>query len=250
MATLPADGSYYVHIGDTARQGGEEYGYRLRISAPQPDFDLRVVPSSLTVRAKSSATLTIYAQRKDGFTGPIKLILKDPSAGFSIAPITLSSTQTVARFNLKTDLLVTKEPASLSILGSAKVGGRELAHAAVPAEDRMQAFLWRHLVPAKDLRVLVFDPAYEPPPKRIAWACPPPAIVTNTLVSATASNATNIIARTNSAADTNTVAAADKPKFTRQQVAVRLKQLKLLFEEEMLTDEFYGEKVAECAAAE
>jgi len=35
MARLPAEGAYYVHLGDTARKGGEEYGYRLRISAPQ-----------------------------------------------------------------------------------------------------------------------------------------------------------------------------------------------------------------------
>ena len=53
MARLPADGTYYVHIGDTARHGGEEYGYRLRLSAPQPDFELRVVPSSLSLRGKS-----------------------------------------------------------------------------------------------------------------------------------------------------------------------------------------------------
>ena len=86
MARLPADGTYYVHIGDTARQGGEEYGYRLRLSAPQPDFELRVVPSSLSLRSKSSGTLTVYAQRKDGFTGPIKLSLKDPPAGFSASP--------------------------------------------------------------------------------------------------------------------------------------------------------------------
>jgi hypothetical protein len=30
-------------------------------------------------------------------------------------------------------------------------------------EDRMQAFLWRHLVPAQDFKALVFDPSYEPP---------------------------------------------------------------------------------------
>ena len=47
MVKLPADGTYYVHLGDTARNGGEEYAYRLRISAPQPDFALRVVPSSV-----------------------------------------------------------------------------------------------------------------------------------------------------------------------------------------------------------
>jgi hypothetical protein len=38
----------------------------------------------------------------------------------------------------------------------------------------MQAFLWRHLVPAGDFKVLVFDPAYKPPLKRV----PPPVKLT------------------------------------------------------------------------
>jgi hypothetical protein len=231
MATLPADGAYFVHIGDTARQGGEEYAYRLRISAPQPDFDLRVVPSSLSLRSKSTATLTIYAQRKDGFAGPIKLTLKDPPAGFSAYSVTLSSTQTVARLTIKTDLVATKEPVDLSVIGTAKLSDQELAHEALPCEDRMQAFLWRHLVPAKDLKVLVFDPAYQPPPKRIVPAHPPSVIV------ATAPASTNAIAGTN---------APNKPKFTKQQIAGRLRELKVLFEEGMLTDGFYNAKVAEC----
>jgi hypothetical protein len=39
-----------------------------------------------------------------------------------------------------------------------------------------------------------------------------------------------------------------KPKFTKQQVAGRLRQLKLLFEEGLLTEDFYARKVAECEA--
>jgi hypothetical protein len=236
MATLPADGAYYVHIGDTARHGGEEYGYRLRLSEPQPDFALRVVPSSLSLRPKSSGTLTIYAQRKDAFAGPIKLDLKAPAPGFSASRVTLSATQTVARFTIKTDLLATKEPVNLSVIGTAQIGGQELTHEAVPAEDKMQAFLWRQLVPAKDLKVLVFDPGYEPPPKRT------PAISPSAFAVAKAPIATNAIV------GTNAVSAAEKSKFTKQQVASRLRQLKLLFEEGMLTDEFYAEKVAECEA--
>ena len=50
-ATLPADGVYYLYLGDAQQKGGPEYAYRLRISAPQPDFALRVVPSSINVRA-------------------------------------------------------------------------------------------------------------------------------------------------------------------------------------------------------
>lgn len=43
---------------------------------------------------------------------------------------------------------------------------------------------------------------------------------------------------------------AGKPKFTKQQVKGRLRQLKLLYEEGLLTDEFYEAKVRECEAAQ
>lgn len=39
-----------------------------------------------------------------------------------------------------------------------------------------------------------------------------------------------------------------KPKFTKQQVAGRLRELKLLYEEGLLTEKFYTKKVAECEA--
>jgi hypothetical protein len=51
----------------------------------------------------------------------------------------------------------------------------------------------------------------------------------------------------------NLVAAIDpnagKPKFTKQQLAGRIRQLTLLYEEGLLTDEFYEEKVREFEAA-
>ncbi len=43
---------------------------------------------------------------------------------------------------------------------------------------------------------------------------------------------------------------AVKPKFTKQQVAGRLRQLRLLFEEGLLTEDFYARKVAECEVAQ
>ena len=229
---LPADGTYYVHLGDTARQGGEEYAYRLRLSAPRPDFALRVVPSSITFRSKGYSNVTVYAIRKDGFSGPIKLDLKDPPPGFTSYPIWLSPGQIVARLGVKTDLVDTKLPVTLAIEGSAKIGGRDVAHDAVPAEDKMQAFLWRHLVPAKELKAMVVDPSYESPKKRAAHLLPPPAAPVKATTVASANSA------------------AAKPKFSKKQVAGRLRQLELLLEEGLLTDAFYKEKVAECEAAQ
>ena len=241
MAKLPVDGTYYVHIGDTARKGGEEYGYRLRISAPQPDFELRVVPSSVSLPLNATATVTIYAARKDGFAGPIKLALKDPPAGLSAVPVVMKGTENVARLILKSARATTKESVQLSVVGSAKLGEREFAHEAVPAEDKMQAFLWRHLVPASDLRVMVYDPRYQPPPARVPRTRPPVVVAAATVVQAVANVGTR-----NAGAVAATGSTAAKPKFTKQQIVGRLRQLKLLYEEGLFTDDFYDAKVAEC----
>jgi hypothetical protein len=49
----------------------------------------------------------------------------------------------------------TDDPLRLSLEGRATIQGRQVVHAAVPAEDMMQAFAYRHLVPAKELDVAV-----------------------------------------------------------------------------------------------
>jgi hypothetical protein len=235
MARLPADGKYFIHVGDTARQGGEEYAYRLRLSPPQPDFELRATPSSARIRTNSSTVLTVFAQRKDGFTGSIKLVLKNPPEGYSAVPVKVTAGQNNAALTIKGPATRGKQPVSLTIVGSAKVGEKEITHEAVPAEDRMQAFLWRHLVPARELKVLAYDPNYELPPKRLVPTRPPVVVVTNVVVA------------TKAIVGTNTVAAA-KPKFTKSQVARRLRELKMLYEEGVLTTAFYNEKMDECDA--
>jgi hypothetical protein len=228
MTKLPADGTYYVHVGDTARHGGEEYAYRLRISRPEPDFALLAVPSSISLPSKSAGAVTVQVIRKDGFMGPVKLDLKDPPPGFSSLPITLPAGQTATKLTVKTKLLETKKPVRLTIEGRATIDGREVVHQAVPVEDRMQAFLWRHLVPAQELKCLVFSPSYEPPPRRVLHVTAVPPVEPKPEV------------------------AAAKPKFkfkfTKKQVAGRLRQIKQLFEQGLLTDDFTNRKIAECEA--
>ncbi|MCY2986574.1 MAG: hypothetical protein NTY19_01710 [Planctomycetota bacterium] len=219
-----------------ARHGGEEYAYRLRLSAPQPDFALRVVPSSVGLRSKSTGPVGVYAIRKDGFTGAIQLGLKDAPEGFSATPSSLSGTQDMVKLALKTDLVETEPPVNLSIEGRATIQDQELVHQAVPAEDRMQAFLWKHLVPAEELKALVFNPSREFPPKRVRTAA---------TVEAKAPVPTTVEAK---APVTTAGPSAAKPQFTQKQVAGRLRQLKILYGEGLLSDDFYDRQVAECEA--
>ncbi len=167
MVKLPADGKYFIHLGDTRRHAGREYAYRLRISQPQPDFALRLVPSRIVIRSKASAALTVYAIRKDGFDGPIKLSFRDLPHGLQSSGATLAAKKEVVRLGVKTSLKQMDKPVNLTVVGSATIGGRKVVHEAVPAEDRMQAFLWRHLLPAGDLPALVYNPSYRPPADRV-----------------------------------------------------------------------------------
>ncbi len=223
IATLPADGAYYIHLGETTRAGGEAYAYRLRLSAPRPDFALYAVPSSLALRSRNAAPVTVHAIRKDGFADEIKLSLKDPPAGFASAAVTLPAGANSVRFPIRTRLVTTEQPVRLAIQGTATIQGQVIVNDVRPAEDWMQAFLWRHLVPAEDLQVMVFDPSYQPPPARV-----PPEQKPNSEPAALAKEAS---------------------KFSQRQVAGRLRQLKTLYEEWLLTDDFYIRKVAECEAA-
>ena len=163
-ATLPADGTYYLALGDAQHKGGPAYGYRLRISPPEPDFELRVVPSSVNVRAGATATLTVYALRKDGFSDEIALTLKDAPSGFTLSGGRVPAGQDQVKLTLKAPPTPTKEPLSLCVEGRAVIQGRQIVRAAVPADDMMQAFFYRHLVPAKDLKVAVI-PRAKPSPR-------------------------------------------------------------------------------------
>ena len=154
-ATLPADGACYVHLGDAQRKGGPAYAYRLRIGPPQPDFELRVAPSSLNIRGGGTVALAVYALRRDGFAGPIDLALVDTPAGFTLSGGRLPADQDQVRITLTAPAKSSKDPYHVHLEGRAQIGGRDVVRQAVPAEDLMQAFAYRHLVPAAELQVAV-----------------------------------------------------------------------------------------------
>jgi len=155
--TLPADGAYFVQLWDAQHKGGAAYGYRLHLRALRPDFELRVVPSSISGRSGANVPLTVYALRRDGFAGEIALSLQDPPAGFKLSSARVVTNQDQAKFTLSLSQDFSDEPVELHLVGRATIAGHEVVHPAVPAEDMMQAFAYRHLVPARDLEAMVLQ---------------------------------------------------------------------------------------------
>ena len=150
--TAQAGGRYYLTLGDAQRKGGPEYDYRLRISAPQPDFALRLVPSGLSARPGASIPVTVYALRKDGFAGDITFDLKDAPSGFVLHGGYIPAGQDKIRATVTFPPQITDgKPVVLAVEGHATVEGREIVHPVVPADDMLQAFIYHHLVPANTL---------------------------------------------------------------------------------------------------
>jgi hypothetical protein len=166
--TLPANGAYFVHLTDAHQKGGPNHTYRLRLSAPQPDFALRVTPSSVNIRAGASAALTVYALRRDGFSGPISLALKDPPKGFALAAAEVPANHDQVKITLTAPPMPTTAPLTLHIQGRAA----GIVRSAVPADNVTQAFAYRHLVPAQELKVAVCGRAVPRAPARIVSATP------------------------------------------------------------------------------
>ena len=154
-ATLPSDGVYYLRLGDTQNQGGPAYAYRLRISPDRPDFALRIVPSSITARPGSTVPLTVHALRKDGFDQDIALQLKDPPPGYTLSGAWVPAGQDSVRLTLTVPWDAEGEPFELNLEGIATIDGQEVRRPAVAAEDMMQAFIYRHLVPSQGLVLAV-----------------------------------------------------------------------------------------------
>jgi hypothetical protein len=165
---LRAKGTYYLQLGDIQHQGGPEYAYRLRVSHPDPDFELRVVPSSLNVRGGATVPITVYALRRDGFAGEIALKLKDAPQGLVMNGGVIPAGQDKVRLTLTAPAGPLGIPVPVQLEGRATVKGGEVHRLAVPAEDMMQAFAYHHLVTEKAWMIRVIGAGAPRPPVRAA----------------------------------------------------------------------------------
>jgi len=71
----------------------------------------------------------------------------------------IAAGQDMVRLTLTVPADTPRGPLCLDAMGRAKILQREVIREAVPADDLMQAFIYRHLVPAEESLVCVLGPA-------------------------------------------------------------------------------------------
>lgn len=156
--TAVKDGIHTLTIFEVQDKFGSNQSYRLRIGPPEPDFSVRIAPSVVYLPAMGSTCVTAHIIRRNGYSGPVSLSL----TGEEISDVTLSGSVISSARALFT-LTAPADPKkknkgkfyTAALHASAHIEGTEIIHPVVPAEDMMQAFLWRHLVPAKNFIICI-----------------------------------------------------------------------------------------------
>lgn len=149
--TLPRDGLYTAKVYPVSLRGGPEYYYRLRISPPQPDFDICSLRSCLRFNGKSTS-FTVRVYPKEGFKGEIQIRAVGSCAQMKLSRDgKIPAGQTEATFSLVSEEKLATNPMEIELVAEAQINGKTLRRKVLATDDWEQAFIYHHLVPMKKL---------------------------------------------------------------------------------------------------
>ncbi len=120
----PAEGAYQVRITDSRNAGGPNFGYRLTVRPPKPDFTLSVSPNNPAAWRNGGVPLTITAKRIDGFSGPIAVTFGELASPFSAPPTVIEAEQTSATVTLFAGVEKVDKVAAFKSVGTAMILGK------------------------------------------------------------------------------------------------------------------------------
>jgi len=139
--TVPEDGTYFLlvgsHMGDV--MSGVNHVYRVRITPPQPDFRLVIMPSdeyrpdACTVGQACDQSYALFVQRRDGFTGDIALSVEGLPNGVTCAPQSIGPKMNQGFLVLSAAANAAVSTGALKVKGTATINGKTVVREARPA---------------------------------------------------------------------------------------------------------------------
>lgn len=122
----PADGEYRVRIGDARGEGGVNFGYRLTVRPPRPNFNVRFSPTNPVVWKEGAVPLTISVDRIDGYDGPIDMKFTNLPPGFSIPNTHMEAGEMTTAVAIYADAKAQTpaKPMPLKLIGAAMIDGK------------------------------------------------------------------------------------------------------------------------------
>ncbi len=118
--TPPADGVYTLEVSDRfPRRGGPDFGYRVRVTPPEPGFRLKLPAETLNVERGQSVKMRVQVERLGGFTEPIAITVEGLPPGVSAASVQIAKGAATADVTLTARSDASLGPARLRLVGTA-----------------------------------------------------------------------------------------------------------------------------------
>ncbi|MDR0338078.1 MAG: hypothetical protein LBI18_13415 [Planctomycetaceae bacterium] len=152
---LPHGSPFVLRVGDALRNGGNAYGYRLRISPPRPEFDVYTTPSALTFFAGNCEPIWFYVDRKEEEKTPIELRISGDAQGFQLDGGLIQAGEKSVIATLTTPKEPRNKAVKLQFEAVAVSNDQTVRRPVYAVDDMEQAFLYHHRVPANHFWVLM-----------------------------------------------------------------------------------------------
>ncbi|WP_020469348.1 PPC domain-containing protein [Zavarzinella formosa] len=155
--TPSTDGLFFITVADLfPRRGGADYGYRLRLSNPLPDFDLTFASPVLNIVRGANANLKLSLVRKGSFNGPVKVTIDGLPNGVTIPKeVSFAAGQNSLDVQFQSVASSTIAPAKLTITGTALIPMTPFT--AMPLSISHEA-VWKESHEISTLRMMVAIP--------------------------------------------------------------------------------------------
>lgn len=135
--TAPADGHYVIQVADSTGRGGERFSYRLVVRETDPGFDIRLESGDQPLYQGSGQSFTLKADRRDGFSGDIRVDITGQPAGLIVTtPLVIEAGHQTANGTIYWGENTARPPGfpwqSLQVTAQAEVEGRLIVMAINP----------------------------------------------------------------------------------------------------------------------
>lgn len=152
-------GEYVLRVFDARGASSNAHSYRLSIGAPQADFKLKSQPANINICPRETVAVRVVAFRKNEMNAPITLSVKNLPEDFKVYNNVIESGKDYVDLMISAPAKTEPQICQIEILGEAKSDGKSILRKAVPSQDMMQAFYYRHLVPCKEMSLSVNAPS-------------------------------------------------------------------------------------------
>jgi hypothetical protein len=138
-------GEYFVKVRDLLDRNGEDFGYRLSIRPPKPDFAVTFSPDTPRISRGSHAVVSVDVQRLAGFGGAVEVWLENLPAGVTVEPLLIPADSAVSPslvLRATDDAVLGHHP--FKLVGRGVIGGQQVVRAGKPQANNQtvrEAFL-------------------------------------------------------------------------------------------------------------